>query len=559
VTDHALHTQVEPSREYDLDLTVTAGTWPAGLWGHAFIIGPAQPTVVNFCWAGFGIVTRVDLTPNTSGVPHWTSRNVRTPDSDLMAAALGAVPAADLPGLLAGAQPAFTNTAPHFLGDRLLLTYDRQRPAEFDPQTLEFRSYIGAVADYPVVSPHPLFPGVLTTGHPVEDCEEQCMWWCNIGLEPLGRSRTDRQGPLHVVRWDGHGPIETWSVPSATITQGIHEIAVTKDYVIFTEVGNQDEPGTFAGRGRTKPHPPYSDIFIVAKKDLTPERRGKAVPCAHARLPFESFHEFADYRQDGDDITLYIAHSNGWDLNIALGENDRTWHGGRPIAPGLHGFLPLPVDASPVGRYVIDGRTGEVKDSKLFVDPGKHWATLLYGRDMRRPALERGRYLWQAYWGYNPEMLVPQAVELHRHHPYRIVPIEELPAQAFPSTVACIDLETMQEQSSWAFPAGSFAQSPVFVPDRAGGDGWMLVFVQFTDHTELQVFDALALGKGPVAVATAPGLKQSFQVHSGWMPRLAPQPVDYPRSSLRADLGSGLNDLPAPLRAAVEPVVQRWS
>ena len=178
---------------------------------------------------------------------------------------------------------------------------------------------------------------------------------------------------------------------------------------------------------------------------------------------------------------------------------------------------------------------------------------------MRRPALERSRYLWQAYWGYNPEMLVPQAVELHRHHPYRIVPVEELPAQAFPSTVACIDLETMQEQSSWAFPAGAFAQSPVFVPDRDGGDGWMLAFVQFPDHTELQVFDALALGKGPVAVATAPGLEAVVPGASGWMPRLVPPPEGDRRSSLADDLGAGWRDLPATLRAAIEPVLQRWS
>ena len=32
MTDHALHHQVEPSREYDLDLTVTAGVMPR--WGH---------------------------------------------------------------------------------------------------------------------------------------------------------------------------------------------------------------------------------------------------------------------------------------------------------------------------------------------------------------------------------------------------------------------------------------------------------------------------------------------------------------------------------------------
>ena len=157
--DHALHHQVEPSREFDLDLTVTAGTWPAGLWGHAFIIGPDAADGGELLLGRFGIVTRVDLAPNGAGVPHWTSRKL--PHARQRTDGRRARRGAGRPscrGLLAGAQPAFTNTAPHFLGDRLLLTYDRQRPAEFDARTLEFRSYIGAVADYPVVSAHPLFP-----------------------------------------------------------------------------------------------------------------------------------------------------------------------------------------------------------------------------------------------------------------------------------------------------------------------------------------------------------------------------------------------------------------
>jgi hypothetical protein len=146
-------------------------------------------------------------------------------------------------------------------------------------------------------------------------------------------------------------------------------VTVTRDYVVFTEVGFQHELTALAGRGRSAIHPPYTDIYIVAKKDLTAENRGRAVPHARARVPYESFHEFADYAQDGEDITLYIAHSNGWDINYAVTEADTVWRSGSVPPTGLHGFLPTTVDASPVGRYVINGRTGEVKDRKLFIDP----------------------------------------------------------------------------------------------------------------------------------------------------------------------------------------------
>jgi carotenoid cleavage dioxygenase-like enzyme len=553
--DHALHHVLEPSQEYDLALTVTSGRWPAGIAGHAFIIGPSQPALVNFVWAGTGIVTRVDLAPDAEGRPHWRSKRLVTPDTTLLYSLAQGVEPAAFGSILTGAGIALTNTSPHFFGDRLLLTFDQQRPAEFDPVTLEFKTYVGARSEYPAIKPHPVFPEIATTAHPVEDLDEGCMWWCNILMAPLGTSKSSFEAPLHVVRWDGHGALDTWSVPGARITQGIHEVTVTQDYVIFTEVGFQHETGAIAGRGRTKTHPPYTDIYLVAKRDLTAANRGKAVPHTHARVPFESFHEFADYRQDGDDVTMYIAHSNGWEINYAITGQDTVWGTDRAPTTGLYGFLSAPVDASPVGRYVIDGRTGEVKDSKLFVDPARHWATLLYARDMRRPAIERGRYLWQAYNGCDPEMLITRVVEMYRDHPYRIVPVDALPATEIPSTLVCIALDTMTEQSSWTFPEGTFGQSPVYVPDeQRGGEGWVVVFLQHRDRTELLVFDALSLGKGPIAVASAPGLKQSFQVHSGYMPAIRSRDSGY-RRSFAADFGDDWRRLPADAQRVIAPLL----
>ncbi|MCM3921471.1 carotenoid oxygenase family protein [Frankia sp. AiPs1] len=550
---HALHHALETSAEYDLDLTVTAGRWPDGLAGHLYLIGPAQPTEVNFMFAGPGILTHVDL-----GARHWRTSRVRTPDLALFAALRQALPAADFAALTLGARPALTNVAPHLFGDRLLLTGISQRPVEVDPATGDFHSFLGGVEEYPEVAAHPLFAGVRTAAHPVEDLDEGCMWWCNTRLHPQGTSSTDVEGTLWVARWDGAGPVQTWCVPGAHLMQGVHEVTVTEDYVIVTEIGFQQEPGSVAGRNRTKPHLPFTDIYLVAKRDLTATRRGRTVPVTHARVPYESFHHFAAYRQDGDDVTMYIAHSNGWDLNYSLAATDRVWRSGAALAPGLHGFISAPVDASPVGRYVIDGRTGEVRDSRLFLDPQRHWATLLYTRDLRRGALERGRYLWQAYWGCDPEMLVARIVDLYAAHPWRVVPVDRLPTREIPSSLVCLDAEAMTEQSAWSFPAGTVGESPVYVPDPAGGAGWVVLAVHHADRSELQVFDALALAAGPVAIAGAPGLKLSVQFHSVYSPTLRPRPGDY-RRSFADDLDPSWKDLPVPTRTVIAQVLEQFA
>ncbi|CAO5229889.1 carotenoid oxygenase family protein [Frankia sp. AgKG'84/4] len=554
--DHALHHLLEPSAEYDVDLTVTAGRWPAGISGRALLIGPAQPNAIDFMFAGPGMITDIDLATR-----HWRTSRVLTPDLAILGGLRQVLAPADLAALMVTSRPALTNVAPQPFGDRLMLTGLTQRPVEVDPVTLEFTSFLGGVDEYPQVVDHPLWPGVRTAAHPVEDLDEGCLWWCNTSLRPRGTSRTDVEGPLWLVRWDGEGEIDTWYVPGAHLVQGVHEVTVTEDYVILTEIGFQPEPGSVAGRDRTRPHQPFTDIYLVAKRDLTRERRGRAVGVTHARVPRESFHHFADYRQDGDDVTIYVAHSNGWDLNYSLRDTDQVWGSGEPMAKGLHGFVSAPVDASPVGRYVIEGRTGEVREARTFLDADRHWATLLYGRDLRAPALEHGRYLWQAYWGCDPGMLATRVVELYRDHPYRAVPVDRLPTAEIPSSLVCLDLETMTEQAAWSFPSGTAGESPVYVPDSAGGPGWVALVVHHTDRTELQLFDALSVGAGPVAVACAPGLKLAVQFHSAYLPALPGRSgagARY-RRPYADDLGTAWRELPAPARAVVGDVLGRYS
>ena len=42
------------------------------------------------------------------------------------------------------------------------------------------------------------------------------------------------------------------------------------------------------------------------------------MPCVSTRIPVESFHQFTDFLQEGDDLTFFAVHANGWDLTLPL-------------------------------------------------------------------------------------------------------------------------------------------------------------------------------------------------------------------------------------------------
>jgi len=61
-----------------------------------------------------------------------------------------------------------------------------------------------------------------------------------------------------------------------------------------------------------------------------------------------------------------------------------------------------------------------------------------------------------------------------------------------------------------------------------------------------------------VAVASAPNLKQSFQVHSGFMPAIRSQDTGY-RRPLAADIGDGWRSLPEAAHGVIESVLAEFA
>jgi len=74
----------------------------------------------------------------------------------------------------------------------------------------------------------------------------------------------------------------------------------------------------------------------------------------------------------------------------------------------------------------------------------------------------------------------------------------------------------------YEFPAGDVPGEPIFVPrsaKAAEGDGWLLVLVYrgATDKSDLAVFDATDITKGPVGLAHLPR-RVPYGFHGNWRP-----------------------------------------
>jgi carotenoid cleavage dioxygenase len=93
------------------------------------------------------------------------------------------------------------------------------------------------------------------------------------------------------------------------------------------------------------------------------------------------------------------------------------------------------------------------------------------------------------------------------------------PAGMLMNTLGLVDLETGREQKYWCGPISSL-QEPCFIPrsaDAPEGDGWIVqVCNRLEEHrSDLLLFDALDIEKGPIAVARIP-VRLRFGLHGNW-------------------------------------------
>lgn len=376
---------------------------------------------------------------------------------------------------------------------------------------------------------------------------------------------------VFLVKWDGSGALTHYhlALPDGQpvrIDQTMHQIGVTRNWVVLADtsvkidfesmVNNPLPDSAFLENilrtfftGAQKPN---TSLYLVRRADLTPGHQ--SVTVRKVEVPFEAAHLLVDYDDEGDQITLYMQCNSATDIGEWVRSYDTQPSG--EASPGhLRGFLSVgQLAVNRLGRHRIDAKTGEVVLSGVYSEPHATFALGLYAyREFLPSGLPPPR-LENVYWtdlGLWNELSTRFIDSLYRSYVYRNISPERLVAMrrdgGQPASLFRFNYPLMRVADRWRFPADVWASTPQFVPRAGGGggdtDGYIVVGVAAPGGSQIWIFDAADLAKGPLCKLGHPSLSFGFTVHSAWLPTIAPRTARYN----------------IPVRQDYEPLVARCS
>ncbi|MEM9193361.1 MAG: carotenoid oxygenase family protein [Myxococcota bacterium] len=378
------------------------------------------------------------------------------------------------------------------------------------------------------------------------------------------------------VVWDGDGPLRRFRMYDRVtglrveIRQSIHQVAVTRNYVVFLDTGFKigadqgfNDPAPRAGfvdralrASLTTPQDPNTVLWIVARADLakTATEGIPEVKATRVEFPLEADHFVADY-EDDDGVTVHVAHANATDLSEWVRDYDRSAFNDAPAPNDLRGMLAVgAMDLNRLGRYTIDPIDGTVTDARLVAKDDCTWALALYaGRGLLTPEDNPNR-VRQIYWaseGFFIELLTEFVYELYADYRHRLTPIEELlnmkEAGGRPSSIFRLDTGEMRVADRLRLPASHMVGSMQFIPRARSGsengaespasdaredassetDGYLMCTIYSPERVEVWVLDAANLAGGPLCRLHHPELVVGFSLHSAWLPDISPRDAAY--------------------------------
>ena len=519
----------------DLDLRLVAGAWPDGLGGEMVLSAPHPDTFDGpHPFFGEGMLYRLSLTPGTHGAPAdrfaWRQGRIDTPSARLRAKR----PDVFTPTMIGVQSPFGTvnaaNTAPLPWGDRLFTTWDVGRPVEVDPVTFSFLGEVGHRDQWQAfeLAPQPVLPMVMTTAHPVVDPDRDVLWSVNTFF-----------GQLHVVCWDGDGPVTTWPIEGAVIPQSVHTITQTRDWLVVGDCAFKVEPQVLTGGERTQPANHDGPLYLIRKDELEATPAGRPVGCSVFRVAPEINHYYAVY-DDADGVRVLFEHTENADIAMTQRPDDLDALG-RPCDPalaGLYGF-PMSPDRNTVVQF--DPATGEVTHRAELRDPSMLWTRQLNAVDWSAEGMAAPTSHHMVNQGWRPEAVFQRMLALYEDRVDRT----EWPTEETAPLVMSCTRDDLAVTAVHEFGLDDFPTSPIFVPraprdpgvdgadggdgrsryagrDPGGHDGWVVVPLLNDSGFRVEVFDAADVGRGPVAVLDAAGATVPFVLHSAWMPRAVP-------------------------------------
>lgn len=371
---------------------------------------------------------------------------------------------------------------------------------------------------------------------------------------------------VYLISWDGTGALERWKLvlPNGVplpINQSMHQIGITRDYVVLMDTAFS----TGLEQVLNNPFPenkkfetqlrnllegtvsPDSAIYIVRRADLKAgqfpayDDQEVEVLVKKVVLPLETAHFLVDYDNPQGNITLNAAHICGMNVAEWVRQYDvSAYNPQNPVPSYVYGMENNPTDIGRVGRYVVNGETGDILSSHVISDAECTWGVELFAYPERNPKtgqpLERLEDIYWSSFGLWKDLMTKFIVDMYKDYKYRQVPLSKvlnlankgIPAYLF--RLHASPTEALEILDRYKFPPGHITSSPQFIPRRDGEkptDGYIVCTVWHENKNEFWLFDANYLSKGPKCKLFHPSLDFGFTLHTAWLPTIGNRQASY--------------------------------
>lgn len=515
------------SGEGDFELAVRCGEWPSDLTGNAYIIGPDQRQPGRHWLSHHGMLYKISCVPNSGGAIEVKTKLVNNPIQRIRKRFPRLFKALSVMEMSPFGTSNLANTNLQPMGARLFVGYDIGRPIEVDANTLDYRSVVGKVSEWCSSMPGFLENLISVAAHPGADLENNQLYFINYSFAPdaNGAKKT------YIAQWDLKSEIRKWPLSGITPYSTVHDIKISDRYIVFSDFPFNVDQNSFRGTPRKKPNQDFSQLWIIKKSDLESTPPEKTVPTKRVVIDKPVGHLLVDLDDANDLVTVILQHATTVDLPLSITPKFKKHSDGKPFPKDIEGFSSIGPQPAVVGKYVINGQTGEVVKEEVLADDSKNWNALLWTSNAYYEAsLRKNKHLWYSGLGYDPDLVSEAAYNLYKGDASSVVDFQNLPTQALPASIVKIDLESMNYVDEYQLPEGSFAHPIIFIPKescQADDDGYVLALINKDGMKEFWLFDAADVSAGPIAKLGHQAFNPPMLLHSCWMPEVATAKATY--------------------------------
>ncbi len=365
-------------------------------------------------------------------------------------------------------------------------------------------------------------------------------------------SKADGEDFVYLMCWDGSNEdMKKWLVVgndgnSIKIEQSMHQISLTRDYIVLIDTSFKfgieqliyDTVPNNHGIENYRdilnyPQAPDTSLYLIRRADLEPNRT--KVKAERVEIPREIAHFMTDYENLDGCITLHCAHNNGWDAAEWIHDYDAPVdQPEKPIGHRLVGMVTGTTDINHLGKYVIEVESGQIRRKSILNEPGYTWATAIAAFNDTLPSADHEDIYWIS-WGCWKDLMTDFTHDLYASYKYRRIKLKDLKKiaeEGKPSSLCRLNTKAMEIADGYQFPSGYVGNSPQFIPrsvsPSSSTNGYILCLVMFDESkSEIWIFDAENLRKGPICKLNHPDLKFGLTLHSTWIPSIHSRTADY--------------------------------